>query len=163
MNNNMNENRVIMVGDEEVSIDPNRLRFNEQSLNAFMENLSIWYNYYGEKLADAEYIMQRIDQRLDQTYSEKFEEYKEGKTAATLAEAKAKIDPEYVELKIKQIKAKNTVRILQQHLRAWDKAHENAQSRGHWLRREMDKFSTNVYEESVEEKMNKIIGSGEAR
>jgi hypothetical protein len=155
------EVRVVKVGTEEVSIDPNKLKFNEQSLNEFMENLSLWYNYYGEKLADAEYVLQRYDQELDVMYSKKFDEYKIGKTAVATAEARVKSDPEYSELKKKQLTAKYTVKILQQHLKAWDKAHENAQSRGHWLRREMDKLSPNIYQESVDDKINKIIGSGE--
>jgi hypothetical protein len=39
---------------------------------------------------------------------------------------------------------------MQQHLRAWDKAHDNAQNRGHTLRKEMDKFTPKTFSETHE-------------
>jgi hypothetical protein len=45
-----------------------------------------------------------------------------------------------VAAKLKVNEAYLTVQLLKQHLRSWDKNHENAQSVGHFLRKEMEKM-----------------------
>jgi hypothetical protein len=40
--------------------------------------------------------------------------------------------------------AKYIVARLKQHLRAWDKSHDNAQSMGHMLRKQMDKLNAEI-------------------
>jgi hypothetical protein len=52
--------------------------------------------------------------------------------------------------------------LLQQHLRAWDKNHDNAQSRGHMIRKEMDKLNIDIYKSKqldvdIDRKVSEII------
>jgi hypothetical protein len=42
------------------------------------------------------------------------------------------------------IDARYVVNRLKQHLKAWDKSHDNAQSMGHMLRKTMDKLNAEV-------------------
>ncbi len=139
------EVQVVKLADKEVKLDPKNLEFNEHTLSEYMEKEAGWYDYFGSKLADAEYLMQRAELDYDVTYSERFKENKENGCSDKLAEANAKADSDVEEAKKVFLAAKHKVRLLQQHLRAWDRAHENAQSRGHFLRKEMDKLNKDIY------------------
>lgn len=138
------------LGNEEVIIDPKRLEFNEDSLNKFQEELAIWYDYFGQKLADAEFLLQVREHEYDVKYSNKYAEYKESGCTDKLAEANAKTDSVVQESKKNCLVAKQRVRLLQQHLRAWDKVHDNSQSRGHMIRKEIDKFVNGVASKTVD-------------
>lgn len=136
---------IVVLGKEEVKLDPTPLRFNEATLSDYLETEGSWYDYFGAKLADAEYLMQRYELAHDVAYSEKFKENKENGSSDKMAEAQAKCDPDVEAAKNTFLGSKHNVRLLQQHLRAWDKNHDNAMSRGHFLRKEMDKLSPSVY------------------
>lgn len=139
------ELKVINLGGKEVKLDPKNLEFNEHTLSEYMEKEAGWYDYFGAKLADAEYLMQRAELEYDVIYSERFKENKDKGCSDKLAEANAKADPDVEEARLAAHAAKHKVKLLQGHLRAWDRAHENAQSRGHFLRKEMDKLNKDIY------------------
>jgi hypothetical protein len=46
----------------------------------------------------------------------------------------------------KVIEKKSAVGFLKMYLKAWDKNHDNAQNRGHTLRKELDKLNKDIYE-----------------
>jgi hypothetical protein len=141
----MNEVREIKLGEKTVLLDPKNLEFSEHSLSDYMEHESGWVDYYGAMLSDAEYLQARAELAYDVLYSERFKEHKENGCSDKLAECSAKADHDVEEAKKVFLAAKHKVRLLQQHLRAWDRAHENAQSRGHFLRKEMDKLNKDIY------------------
>ena len=66
------EKITIHLGDKEVVLDPELLKFNETTLSSFLENEAGWYDYSGQKLADAEYLMQRLESHHDVMYAERF-------------------------------------------------------------------------------------------
>ncbi len=138
------ETRSIKLGDKEITLDPGKMRFNETNLSEYMENEAAWYDYFGAMLADAEFLMHRLELDHDVMYGERFKEHKENGCTEKLAEANTKADTDVVEAKKAVLLAKHKVRLLQQHLRAWDKSHENSQSRGHFLRKEMDKLNRDI-------------------
>jgi hypothetical protein len=154
------EAKVIRLGDKEVKLDPANMKFNEITLNDYMEKEAGWYDYFGSMLAEAEYLMQRIELEHDTLYSERFKEHKEQGCSDKLAEANAKADPDVEKAKLDYLASKHKVRLLQQHLRAWDRAHENAQSRGHFLRKEIDKLNKDIYgkpDNYLERRLDDII------
>lgn len=131
----------IIINNEEVILDGSNLVFTEVNLNQYIEKEASYYDYYGAKLAIAEKILQNTETNYDVLYSCKFAYYKDEESCSDkLAEAKAKSHDDVVTAKEKVIEAKLNVRLLQQHLKAWDKNHENAQSLGHFLRKSMDKL-----------------------
>lgn len=139
------EARTIKIGDRDVVLDPQRLKFNETTLSEYIESEAGWVDHFGSCLADAEYIHQRLELEYDTLYAERFKERKENGDTDKLAEANTKADPDVETAKKNAMLAKHKVRLLQQHLRSWDRAHENAQSRGHFLRKEMDKLNKDIY------------------
>lgn len=149
INEILNGIETITIGGEEIQIDPSLFQFDQNSLSQYLEVEAGWYSYYGAKLADAEAEYQFIDAKLDATYGEKFVHLKENEGGSDkLVESKVKQDSEYQELNKKKIAAKRRVKLLQQHIRAWDKNHDNAQQLGYLLRKELDKWSTSdIYEE----------------
>lgn len=152
--------RVIYLNDEKIVLDTKRMQFNEQTLHIFEEQSQMWCSYFGEKLADAEFDCWIKEGVYEKLYSDKYEIYKDGSTDK-LAEAKATSDSEVQSAMMEHFKAKHIVKLLQYHLRAWDKASENAKSRGHFLRKEMDKLNLNIPyggADSPEDKLEQMFG-----
>jgi hypothetical protein len=147
----------IKIGSQEVVLDNARLSFNEVSLNAFMENLALWYDYFSQTLAAAEAILAYKEYEHDVLFSSAYERSKEDGCTDKLAEANAKKEPNVCEAKKEIIGAKHKVTLLKQHLKAWDKAHENAMSRGHMLRKEMDKLNTDIVFRNRDDRVNDIV------
>lgn len=148
----------IKLGGQEIVLDNSRLAFNEISLNTFMENLALWYDYFSQKLAEAEAILAYKEYEYDVLFSASYERSKEEGCTDKLAEANAKKEANVCEAKKEIIGAKHKVTLLKQHLKAWDKAHENAMSRGHMVRKEMDKLHTDIVFKSRDEQIGEIIG-----
>lgn len=157
----MSEPKTIKVGVSDVKLDASNMSFNEATLGKYLESEAMHYNYFGEKLAEAEYIQHRAEMEYDSIYAEKFKTYKEeGGCSDKLSEASAKADSEVQDAKKKALQARYNVKLLYQHLRAWDKNHENAQSRGYMLRKEIDKLGNTVRRDlSLEDKVNEIVGA----
>ena len=152
--------QIIHISGEEIVLDNSRLAFNEVTLNTFMENLGLWYDYFSQKLAEAEALLAYKEHEYDIAFSKKYEESKEHGCTDKLAEAAAKKSDEVCQAKKDIISSKFKVTVLKQHLRSWDKAHENAQSRGHMIRKEMDKLNLDVMQKSssLEERVDAIVG-----
>jgi hypothetical protein len=134
----------IKIGDQEIVLDNTRLAFNEITLNSFMENLGLWYDYFSQKLAEAEALLAYKEYEHELAFSSAYEKFKEEGCTDKLAEANARKQSDVSDYKKDTISAKHKVILLKQHLRSWDKAHENAQSRGHMIRKEMDKLSSDI-------------------
>jgi len=158
---------IVVLGKEEVKLDPTPLQFNESTLSTYLETEGSWYDYFGAKLADAEYLMQKYELAYEVVYSDKFKENKENGSSDKMAEAQAKCDQDVVSAKDMFLAAKHNVRLLQQHLRAWDKNHDNAMSRGHFLRKEMDKLNPSVYatrlDHFAERRIEDVVKDAEAQ
>lgn len=159
----LSDSTSVKLGNEVVDLDPKRMHFNEANLSKYQEEEAVWYDYFGRKLADAEYLLQSYEQEHDVKYSEKFASFKESGNSDKLADANAKADPEVEEAKKKCLVAKHKVKLLQQHLRAWDKNHDNAQNRAHTIRKELDKLHSDFYFKNrelttEEQKLEDIIG-----
>ena len=128
----------------EVIIDPANLAFNEATLGSYIEHESGYYDNFGAFLALAEKNLQQKDLQHEKLYNQRYIEAKESGGTDKLAEAKAKADQDVIEMKEDVIDAKYIVNRLKQHLRAWDKNHDNAQSMGHMLRKTMDKLNAEI-------------------
>lgn len=149
--------RKIKIGKNEVLLDEEKLRFNEATLTKFFEEEALNYDYYGRMLADAEYLLQRNELNYDVTFAEKFKSIKDGGGGSdALCNSKALVEEDVIEAKKAVLLSKRKVKLLQQHLRAWDKAHENALNLGYTLRREMSKLHSSI---SFEDEVNKIVGN----
>ena len=149
----------IELNGERVSLDSKVLDFNEATVHHWIEKSAGWYNHFGEKLALAEYNLQQADAKYDLKYNEYFKNIKESNGYSDkLAEAHTKSDLEVSELKNKVVDAKYVVRLLQQHLRAWDKAHESAMNRSYTLRKEIDKLQRGSYNEDLDARVKDILG-----
>lgn len=148
----------IPIEDREVTLDPDNLTFNEANLSKYMESEHVWYDHFGQALAELEAVYQKLEVDHDAVYGKKFGEFKENGASDKLADAYAKSDADVVEIKKKIVDTKKGMTLLKNHLRAWDKAHDNAQSRGHMIRKEMDKLNVGIMESketqfSMEEKL----------
>jgi len=127
-----------------VIIDPNKLKFDETTLGIYIQQEAGYYDNFGGGLAWAERALQVKENLYERTYYERYIEAKEQGGTDKLAEAKAKSDPTVVAMKEDITHAKYAVSRLKQHLKAWDKNHDNAQSMGHMLRKQIDKLNAEI-------------------
>jgi hypothetical protein len=134
----------IKIGSDELDLDAKKLSFNEATLTNYIQQEGGYYNNIGSFLARAELLHERRLMELDALKGEKFKEYKDEGGSDKYADARTYSDPDVQEARSKVASAKFKVRLIQQHLRAWDKNHENAQSLGHQLRKEMDKLNGEI-------------------
>lgn len=151
---------VVIVNKDKVLLDPKNLVFNEATLNKQLQEAGGWYNYYGQRLADAESILQFREMTYDTTYSHAFVAAKAEGGTEKASEAKAKTDDSVENAKLAVIGAKRVVKKLQQYMRALDKTHESVINFGYMLRKEMDKHQLQIrnYEERVDD-IIKPVGS----
>jgi hypothetical protein len=125
---------------EIVELNPVNFNFNEMTLTEYLQKEVGFYNYFGGALAHAEKIHADLEVEADRLQMKTLTLMKdEGKTDK-YAEATSKCADDVVEAKLKVNEAYLNVQLLKQHLRSWDKNHENAQSLGHFVRKEMEKL-----------------------
>jgi|LSQX01.3.fsa_nt_gb hypothetical protein len=141
-----------------VVIDPENLKFDEMTLTRYIQKESGFYDNFGAYLALAEKHLQQKETIFEKVYYERFVEAKESGGSDKLAEAKAKSDPTVVAFREEVTDAKYVVNRLKQHLRAWDKNHDNAQSLGHMIRKEMDKLHSDVMMRTYNIDRSEILG-----
>lgn len=139
----MKEETLVFAG-YSVTLDSENLRFNEATLTQYIQTESGYYDNFGASLARAERNLQNREILHEKLYADRFVEAKEMGGSDKLAEAKTKGDDDVVASKEEIVEAKYIVNRLKQHLRAWDKNHDNAQSLGHMLRKELDKLNAEI-------------------
>jgi hypothetical protein len=154
----------LKVGDQEVTIDPSLLEFNEATLGGWQDKAGVWYAYYSEQLANAEFLLAKAEEKYETKYYDAFKIHKAG-NSDKLAEANARTDADVLEAQTAATAAKLRVTSLKGFLRAFDKAHDNAQSRNYMLRKEMDKLHGNKIPNSavdpdIDAKLNEIMRGG---
>lgn len=135
----------IVVGGEDVVLDPSNLVFNEATLGNFLDTEGRWYDYFGRCLALAEAEHATAKENAEVRYFTAFEEYKREGGTEKLAESRARIEPAVVDSRAAMREADRSVKLIKQHLRSYDHSHANAISMGHNIRKEMDKLSPKVY------------------
>ena len=162
--------RSVIVNGQEVVLDTSKLAFSEGTLSEYLEKEGGWIDYFGAKLADAErqfaemeLEVEKEEDEYDRVYAKVFTTLKdtdggsdkkvEGLTKVELVVIAAR--NKVMELKVKSIELKHNVRLLQQHLRAWDKNHENGQNRGNTLRKEFERLNKDKF--TYEDKIDDII------
>lgn len=140
----MIEKETITIAGNDVTLDPQQLEFDETTLTKYIQTEGGYYDNFGAYLALAEKVQHLREMEHESIYNERMVEAKEQGSTDKISEAKAKANLDVIEAKKLVIEAKYKVKRLQQHLRAWDKNHDNAQSLGHMLRKEMDKLHAEI-------------------
>lgn len=149
----------LKVAGYKVVLDSKSLNFNEANLNEFLQTEGGKYDYFGRAAVNLEAIFQVRKAEYEQLREGKFDKYKsEDKCSDKLATARAEIDPEVIEARKSMIAAQRNWRLVQQHLRSWDKTHENALNFGYNKRKELDKLSP-VIRDDLEDRISKTLGS----
>lgn len=157
------EKEILEIAGQSVEIDPAVLKFSEQTLTTYIQTEGGYYDNFGGYLALAEKVLQLREMNYEKIYAERFAEAKQD-GSDKLAEAKAKADVDVLDARQAIIEARYKVKRIQNHLKAWDKNHDNAQSLGHMLRKEMDKLSHDViyrrnnYEDQVHDIVKPYAG-----
>jgi len=153
------EKVVVKVNGKDVVLDPDNMKFNEITLSGYMDREYAWVDYLGKQLefAQKEVLLAEID--CEAIYSQKYIESKDDGNTENYAKAKALSDPAVIAARQKVAERKETVGLLKAHLKAWDKNHENAQNRGHTLRKEMDKLNRDIYQ--MDGQVDQIVSTAE--
>jgi hypothetical protein len=147
-----------------INLDSKDMEFNETNLNEYIQKEGPLVNRKGQELADLEFLLTAAEDRYDALYTAKFSTIKDGTGGSDkLVDAKVRSDPEMVKIKEEITALKRDVTKMKQHLKAWDKNHENAMSFGHNLRREMEKLGSDIRFRSdpdLEDRLNRAMNNG---
>lgn len=159
----MIEKETLNINGREVVLDPKQLEFDETTLNQYIQTEGGYYDNFGAFMAMAEKVQHLREMEYEAIYCERLVEAKEQGATDKISEAKAKANIDVLEAKKLVIEAKYKVKRLAQHLRAWDRNHDNAQSLGHMLRKEMDKLHSDIrmrsYDPFTDRKIEDTISS----
>jgi hypothetical protein len=145
----LTEQQVFVLGEVEINLDPANLKFNEQTISEYYQKEGGNYDYYSSQLAYSDFLLSKRELIYDVVYNEKFAANKELGGSDKYVEAKTKSDEDVVEAKEDVILAKYKKNLLQQHIRSWDRNHDNALNLGHMLRKEMDKLGLELKGDKV--------------
>lgn len=169
----LNDKREVVIANETVVLDTSKLHFSESTLSEYLETEGGWIDYFGAKLADAEreYMtveleVEKQEDDYERLFSRVFTLLKDTRGGSDkFVEGLTMVEPEVAEAKkalleskTKLINLKHSVKLIHQHLRAWDKNHENAQNRGNTLRKEMERLHKDVVLEDEIHRLVKEVG-----
>jgi hypothetical protein len=138
------EKTIVVVRGKEISLDPDNMKFSDSTLSIYMDREYTWIDYFGKQLEFANEDCLNAEAEYDAIYSDKYVKSKDIGNTENYAKAQALSDVDVIAARKKLNDCKKTVGLLKAHLKAWDKNHSNAQSRGHTLRQEMKALNQNV-------------------
>lgn len=154
----MNDKETLDLNNTTVVLDRSLLHFDEDTLGEYLKTEGSYYDYIGSSLAKAERLLRYCEVEAEKIFDQCFVEYRtSSKQAVALCEAEARKDSSYQKANEAVVEAKYLVSRLKNHLRAWDKNHDNAQSLGHTLRKQLDKTSSEVTPPDEEEDFAKTF------
>ena len=145
MTDPVNNIRTVDLDGEPIVLDPKRFQFNDASLGKFMEDVSLWYDYYSSKTSKAEGLLVDSETVHEQKYLEKFLAGKQEGFSDKAADAYGKTDLIVRECQEKVNKYKLATKQLKEYLKSFDKAHSMAMNRGFMIRKEMDKLNSDIH------------------
>lgn len=140
------EKVTIKVNGRDLVLDPENMRFNEFTLSEYMDKEYAWIDYFGKQLELANKELSLAELEHETKLNEVYILAKDAGGSDPYSKAKAQSHPDVVDMHKRVIERKEAVGLLKQHLRAWDKNHDNAQNRGHTLRKELDKLNRDIYQ-----------------
>ncbi len=140
------EKIVIFVNNKEIILDPEHMKFNEFTLSEYMSKEYAWIDYYGKQLELATKELSLAELNYEKKFGEVYIANKDAGNSDNYSKMKAQCDQDCVLLYEKVIDRRSAVGFLKMYLKAWDKNHDNAQNRGHTLRKELDKLNKDIYE-----------------
>lgn len=145
------EKITIEVRGKKVILDPENMKFNENTLAEYMNQEYGWIDYFGKQFEYAQKELALAEIEFDFIFSKKCIEIKDSGTSDAYAKCAALANEEVKNAKIKVADRREAVGHLRAHLKAWDRNHENVQNRGHSLRAEMKTLNREIYMSTEEE------------
>lgn len=149
--------KTVKVGNQEIILDSDDLKFTDATLNIFLEKISGRIDYVGQNLANAQRIVNMVEQKYDFAFVTAFKKIKEDGKSDKTAELYAKADDEVQRLKMMLIEAKYNKDLIYNHLQALNSSREDAHNRGHMLRKEMEKLSNSFLKPTSDISVSDIV------
>ncbi len=147
----LSEPKKIRVSKEkEITLDTSVMVFNEATLGDYMVKEAVYYDHLGRAFAELDAVYQMRKLEVEEVEARAFDRHKSEGGSDKLCQARADTEPDVLDAKKKMVGAQLNMRLVQQHLRAFDKAHEMAINLGYNLRKEMDKLGGDIRSKKLE-------------
>lgn len=127
----------IKIGNKEIKLNSDLLRFDEHTINQFLQEFAANYNTYAEAHSDAQYVFSKFEDKYEALYADKFRQYRDESSSDKAADMKTKCDKEVQEALENVRIAKRNVNLLWGFLRSMDRSHEDAMNFCYNLRKEL--------------------------
>lgn len=144
MNDAPTENVIVNVRGRDVHLDPANMRFNEITLSDYMDKEYGWIDYFGKQLEFANKDALDAEIAYEAAFAREYVSAKDLGGTENYSKQKAASDPAVTQLRKDVAIKKEIALLIKAHLKAWDKNHDNAQNRGHTLRKELDKLNRDI-------------------
>jgi len=135
----------VIVQGREIVLDPKNMKYNENSLGDYMNKEYGWVDYLGKQLEYAQKEVLFADIEIDRLIGLRFMEAKDKGQSDNYSKSFANSSDDVVAARKHLAERKEVVGHIKAHLKAFDKNHDNAQNRGHTLRKELDKLNRDIY------------------
>jgi len=151
------ERVTVVVNGQTIVLDPENMKYNENTLSDYLSKEYGWIDYLGKQLeyAQKEVLIAGIES--ESQYSLRFLESKDAGNSDNYAKAYANCHVDVVAAKKKIADRKEVVGHLKAHLKAWSENHENANNRNHSIRAEMKILNRDFFEKVDEVDDNTCI------
>jgi len=145
MNDAPLEKVTVQVRGKPVCLDPDNMKFNEITLSDYMDKEYGWIDYFGKQLEFANKDALDAEILYEAEFATKYVAAKDLGGTENYSKQVAAADQTVTALRKDLAIKKETANLIKAHLKAWDKNHDNAQNRGHTLRKEMEKLNRDIY------------------
>lgn len=135
----------VTVQGREIVLDPKNMKYNENSLGDYMSKEYGWVDYLGKQLEYAQKEVLLAEIEIDRLVGLRYMEAKDTGQSEGYSKAFANSSDDVVAARRHFAERKEVVGHIKAHLKAFDKNHDNAQNRGHTLRKELDKLNRDIY------------------
>jgi hypothetical protein len=130
----------VKVGNTEVELDPEILKFDETTINDFLSKYASLYDDFMQHHTNAAYIHSKLEDRYEALLAKKIVEYKMLGGSDMMAKSRGSSDEEVQESLEKVRIAEHVKDRIWGYIRSMDKAHTNALQLCYNLRKELDKI-----------------------
>lgn len=136
----------VVVNGQTIVLDPENMKYNENTLGDYMNKEYGWIDYLGKQLeyATKEVLLANIEYKSQ--YSLRFMQSKDAGNSDNYAKAYANCHVDVIAAEKNLVDRKEVVGHLKAHLEAWRENHENANNRNHSVRAEMKILNREFYE-----------------
>jgi hypothetical protein len=137
----------VEVRGKKITLDPKNMRFDENNIGEYMNKEHGWVDFFGKQLEHVKKDILDSEVEEEKYHAEAYISAKDSGNTDNYAKFSANKDQNFITQRKETNRLKEIAGLIEQHLKAWSKNHENVQNRSHTIRQEMKVLNGGTYYE----------------